>query len=64
MSKIIIITGSSKGIGKYLTEYYLNNGNTVFGCSRGEATLVHNNYKHLPNGMYFQGGKKFIKIGK
>jgi 3-oxoacyl-[acyl-carrier protein] reductase len=47
MSKIIIITGSSKGIGKYLTEYYLNNGNTVFGCSRGEATLVHNNYKHF-----------------
>ena len=24
----------------------------------------HNNYKHLPNGMYFQNGKKFIKIGK
>ena len=22
----------------------------------------HNNYKHLPNGMYFQNGKKFIKI--
>ena len=24
----------------------------------------HNNYEHLPNGMYFQNGKKFIKIGK
>ena len=24
----------------------------------------HNSYEHLPNGMYFQNGKKFIKIGK
>ena len=24
----------------------------------------HNSYKYLPNGMYFQNGKKFIKIGK
>ena len=25
---------------------------------------VHNSYEHLPNGMYFQNGKKFIKIGE
>ena len=24
----------------------------------------HNNYKHLPTGIYFQNGKKFIKIGE
>ena len=47
MNKKIIITGSSKGIGKYLTEYYLNHGNTVFGCSRREGTINHKNYHHF-----------------
>tara|TARA_B100001250_G_scaffold414630_1_gene454995 strand:- start:22355 stop:23068 length:714 start_codon:yes stop_codon:yes gene_type:complete len=47
MNKKIIITGSSKGIGKYLSEYYINNGNIVFGCSRSNATIKHNNYTHF-----------------
>lgn len=46
MSKVFIITGSSKGIGEALCEYYLSKGNTVIGCSRGEGSINHTNYTH------------------
>ncbi|HNJ73271.1 MAG TPA: SDR family NAD(P)-dependent oxidoreductase, partial [bacterium] len=38
---VMIITGTSKGIGKGLAEHFLNKGYRVFGCSRGEATITH-----------------------
>ena len=47
MNKHILITGTSKGIGKYLAEYYLKKGNMVIGCSRGEIDFKKNNYKHF-----------------
>jgi 3-oxoacyl-[acyl-carrier protein] reductase len=43
----IVITGTSKGIGRYLSEYYLAKGYKVFGCSRSESDLVHDNYVHF-----------------
>lgn len=43
----IFITGTSRGIGNYLTNYYLNQGFNVFGCSRSEIELRHNNYYHF-----------------
>lgn len=46
MSRVFIITGSSKGIGKALCEFYLNQGDTVVGCSRGKSTITHENYTH------------------
>lgn len=46
MSKVLIITGSRKGIGRYLSEYYLNKGFYVVGFSRTESDLQHSNYKH------------------
>jgi 3-oxoacyl-[acyl-carrier protein] reductase len=45
--KIIIITGTRKGLGKELSMHYLNNGNTVIGCSRGESSIVHEDYEHF-----------------
>ena len=45
--KIIVITGTRKGIGRYLAEYYLERGMTVIGCSRGESDLVNDNYEHF-----------------
>ena len=42
-----MITGTRKGIGKELSEYYLNNGDIVIGCSRGEKTITHKNYRHF-----------------
>ncbi|MEN8121824.1 MAG: SDR family NAD(P)-dependent oxidoreductase, partial [Bacteroidota bacterium] len=46
MSKVMIITGSRKGIGRYLAEYYLKKGFTVVGCSRSDSDLEHENYEH------------------
>jgi len=46
MNKIMIITGTRKGIGRYLAEYYLGKGMTVIGCSRDASDLQHTNYEH------------------
>jgi len=47
MCQIILITGTRKGIGRHLAEYYLNKGNIIIGCSRTESDLNHRNYKHF-----------------
>jgi 3-oxoacyl-[acyl-carrier protein] reductase len=44
---IIVITGTSRGIGKELAEYYLEEGNLVYGCSRGDSTIYHELYTHF-----------------
>ncbi len=46
-NKSILITGSRKGIGKYLVQYYSAKGYLVFGCSRGEADFTLENYHHF-----------------
>ena len=46
MNKVIIITGTRKGIGKELSKYYLEKGFFVAGCSRGEPNISHENYLH------------------
>lgn len=45
--KTILITGNRKGIGRYLSEYYLGKGYTVMGCSRSHSDLLHKNYSHF-----------------
>ena len=47
MSKVIVITGTRKGIGKMLAEHFLNNGDIVYGCSRRGASIKHTNYQHF-----------------
>ena len=44
---VIIITGTRKGIGKELAEYFIADGHQVIGCSRGEASIESPNYEHL-----------------
>ncbi|MEA3468019.1 MAG: SDR family oxidoreductase [Thermodesulfobacteriota bacterium] len=46
-NKSILITGSRKGIGKYLVQYYSAKGYLVFGCSRGKADFTLENYHHF-----------------
>lgn len=46
MERIIIITGTRKGIGKYLAEQYLAEGDYVYGCSRRECDIKHERYSH------------------
>jgi 3-oxoacyl-[acyl-carrier protein] reductase len=43
---VIVITGTRKGIGKALAEYYLELGWCVIGCSRGDGSFEHENYEH------------------
>ncbi|MDB5249639.1 MAG: 3-oxoacyl-[acyl-carrier-protein] reductase [Segetibacter sp.] len=43
---VMLITGTRKGIGNYLANYYLNKGFIVIGCSRGELDLKSENYIH------------------
>jgi 3-oxoacyl-[acyl-carrier protein] reductase len=47
MKKSILITGSSKGIGKFLTTSFISQGYYVFGCSRSQATIEDENYCHF-----------------
>lgn len=44
---VTLITGTRKGIGKYLALRYLALGHTVIGCSRSEPGWEHENYRHF-----------------
>jgi 3-oxoacyl-[acyl-carrier protein] reductase len=44
--KSLIITGTRKGIGKFLAERFLAAGSYVAGCSRGAASIEHPAYSH------------------
>lgn len=46
LPKSILITGTRKGIGRFLAERYLAAGCVVSGCSRGEGDITHANYTH------------------
>lgn len=45
--RVVLITGSSKGIGRALAEHFLSQGDIVVGCSRSHSLLEHQNYKHF-----------------
>jgi 3-oxoacyl-[acyl-carrier protein] reductase len=45
--RIIIITGTSRGIGLGLAQYFLAQGDVVCGCSRGPVALQHPGYTHF-----------------
>ena len=47
MPEIMIITGTSKGIGRHLVEYYMSCGYTVVGCSRSPMENPPIGYTHF-----------------
>lgn len=47
MKKVVIITGSRKGIGRALCETFLSRGHIVAGCSREASDLSHPLYRHF-----------------
>ncbi len=47
MNKIILITGTSRGIGFYLANYYLNKNFIVLGCSRNNCSISDDKYAHF-----------------
>lgn len=44
---VYLITGTRKGLGKSLANYYLMKGHKVAGCSRGKSVIDHENYLHF-----------------
>jgi 3-oxoacyl-[acyl-carrier protein] reductase len=44
---ITLITGTRKGIGKYLSEHYVGKGHLVIGCSRNEPDWSLEGYEHF-----------------
>lgn len=46
-ARVILITGTSRGIGLGLAEHYLGTGDTIVGCSRGPAAIHHAAYEHF-----------------
>lgn len=47
MNRIIIITGTRKGLGRQLAEYFTSLGDIVYGCSRRKSDFSHPNYIHF-----------------
>ncbi len=45
-SPVTLITGTRKGIGRFLAEHYLKLGHQVIGCSRADAGWQAENYTH------------------
>ena len=54
----MVITGTRKGIGKYLAEYYVAKGYRVFGCSRGDADFELAGYRHFCVDVCDEAGAK------
>ena len=44
--KVMLITGDSRGIGRYLVEYYAKRSYQVIGCSRNASDYKLENYEH------------------
>ena len=45
--RVILITGTRKGIGRHLVDHYLSRGFAVFGCSRGPMQDPPAGYRHF-----------------
>jgi 3-oxoacyl-[acyl-carrier protein] reductase len=45
-SPVMVITGTSRGIGNGMAHFFLGKGFRVAGCSRAESTITHENYIH------------------
>ena len=43
---VVLITGTRKGIGRFLVEHFVEKGAKVIGCSRNPIDYTLNNYEH------------------
>ena len=46
MAEVVLVTGTSRGIGRRLAERFVEAGQRVVGCSRGEADFAADGYEH------------------
>lgn len=45
--EVVLVTGTRKGIGRYLAERYVSKGYNVIGCSRGQVDFDADGYQHF-----------------
>jgi len=45
--KVALVTGSSRGVGRLITEHFLNEGAQVIGVSRGHSDINQKQYMHF-----------------
>ncbi len=45
--QVVLVTGTSRGIGRHLATHFLKRGEVVIGCSRGGSTLDAPGYRHV-----------------
>ncbi len=55
---VMVITGTSRGIGNHLARYYCENGYRVVGFSRSEVDLSRPTYRHFPVSVSDEAGVK------
>ncbi len=58
--RVVLITGTSRGLGRHLAEHFVGKGDLVVGCSRGAASLDHENYRHLQTNVGDEVGVKRV----
>lgn len=46
-SPVTFVTGASRGIGRYLVEYFVAKGHEVVGCSRSPSGFQNEHYQHF-----------------
>ncbi|MFJ5713888.1 SDR family NAD(P)-dependent oxidoreductase [Neobacillus sp. NPDC093127] len=57
---ITLITGTRKGIGKYLAQYYSRQGHFVIGCSRNKPDWSFDGYEHFQVDVSDEDGVKSL----
>jgi 3-oxoacyl-[acyl-carrier protein] reductase len=64
--RIVVITGSRKGLGRLLADYFIEQGARVIGISRGEATIAHASYEHHSSDVGDDRSVRetFLRIGR
>ena len=45
--QVVLISGSRKGLGRFLAQHYADQGHDVIGCSRGPAEYESEHYRHF-----------------
>lgn len=45
--KIVLVTGSTRGVGRLIVDHFLENGAQVIGVSRSEASVANEKYTHF-----------------
>ena len=59
-SPVTLVTGTRKGIGRYLAEHYVSLGHRVVGCSRNEVDWAADGYAHYVADVADEGAAKRI----